>query len=251
MSVLTEYQLRSKLKNADIKEYAITKDVIVTPSARQYLQDKNIKLVVVEDINNKSQSSNEKPEENDGRILPRYICDQGGYVETKPEYMTQLFGNKLVFKDHKRIVLRGKLDSLQSKILEVQILAVKSNNKVIADELDEILAFLRNIMRAEVLNEKLEKFTLIGMNEDEIREISHHPKKYLNVDHILPNYKMGEMMIALNSIRSSIREVEICAFKAFKNSDGEIVREDIVRYLNRLSSCVYVMMCKLLSGKYK
>ncbi len=253
MSVLTEYELRGKLRGKDLKEYEVTKDVIVTPSARQYLQEKNIKLVVVE--NKSSEKSNKQTgsevKEEPGKIFPKYVCPMGGYVENKPEHMTQLYGNKLVNKDHKRILLRGKLDSLQSKILETQVLANKLGTSEVLKDLEEILGFVRNILRAEVLNEKLDDIVLLGMNDSELREISHNPKKYLNVDHILPNYKMGELVVALNSIRSATREVEICAFTAFKNEEGEITREDIIRHLNRLSSCFYIMMCKLVAGKYR
>ena len=45
MGVLTEYELRTKLRNKNVSEYVIEKNVIVTPSARQYLNDKNIKQV--------------------------------------------------------------------------------------------------------------------------------------------------------------------------------------------------------------
>lgn len=253
MGVLTENELRNKLRNKDIKELEITRDIIVTPSAKQYLSEKNIKLVIVENKKNgnDAENSNVKCDENDGKILPKYECFLGGYVEKKPEYMTQLYGNKLVFKDHKRIIFRGKIDSLQSSILEAQILASKASNTLLVSDLEEILSFVRNILRAEVLEEKLEKFTLLNMNEDELHEISHNPKKYFNADHVLPSYKMGELVVALNSLRSTTREVEICAFKAFKNSDGEIIREDIIRYLNRLSSTFYVMMLKCVSGNYK
>lgn len=253
MSVLTEYELRGKLRGKDLKEYEVTKDVIVTPSARQYLQEKNIKLVVVENKSSEKsgkQTGSEVKEE-PGKIFPKYVCPMGGYVENKPEHMTQLYGNKLVNKDHKRILLRGKLDSLQSKILETQVLANKLGISEVLKDLEEILGFVRNILRAEVLNEKLSDIVLLGMNDSELREISHNPKKYLNVDHILPNYKMGELVVALNSIRSATREVEICAFTAFKNEEGEITREDIIRHLNRLSSCFYIMMCKLVAGKYR
>ena len=41
----------------------------------------------------------------------------GGVYEKKPEYMTQIFGDHLVVKNHKRIVLRGKFDSLQAEII--------------------------------------------------------------------------------------------------------------------------------------
>ncbi|MGV8981828.1 cobalamin adenosyltransferase [Clostridium sp.] len=251
MSLLTESELRKQLKNTDIKEYEVVKGVIITPSAKQYLQDKNIKLVIVDTLGAKKQSNSDGVTEAEGKIFPKFICLQGGYVEEKPEHMTQLYGNKLVPKDHRRIEFRGRLDSLQSKILEVQVMASKLKNEGVAKDLEEILCFVRNILRAEVLEEKLPEFSLIGMSEDELREISHNPNKYFNMDHFMPNYKMGEIVIELNSIRSNAREVEICSFKAFKDIDGEITRKDIIRYLNRLSSCLYVMMFKFLSGKYK
>ncbi len=251
MSLLTESELRKQLKNTDIKEYEVVKGVIITPSAKQYLQDKNIKLVIVDTLGSKKQGNSITEKEDEGKIFPKYICLKGGYVEEKPEHMTQLYGNKLVPKDHRKIEFRGRLDSLQSKILEVQVIASKLQNEGVAKDLEEILSFVRNILRAEVLEEKLPEFSILGISENDLREMSHNPKKYFNMDHFMPNYKMGEIVVGLNSIRSNIREVEICGFKAFKDIDGEITRNDIIRYLNRLSSCLYIMMFKFLSGKYK
>lgn len=251
MSLLTESELRKQLKNTDIKEYEVAKGVIITPSAKQFLQDKNIKLVIVDFLGAKKQGDLKSEKEDEGKILPKYICLQGGYLEKKPEHMTQLYGNKLVPKDHRRIEFRGRLDSLQSKILETQVLASKLQNEGVAKDLEEILCFVRNMLRAEVLEEKLPEFSLLGMSENDLREMSHNPKKHFNMDHFMPSYKMGEIVVALNSLRSNIREVEVCGFKAFKDIDGVIAREDIMRYLNRLSSCLYIMMFKFLSGKYK
>ena len=251
MSLITESELRKQLKNTEVKEYEVARGVIITPSAKQYLQDKNIKLVIVDTLGAKKQGGVKTEKEDEGKIFPKYICLQGGYVEKKPEHMTQLYGNKLVPKDHRRIEFRGKLDSLQSKILETQVLASRLQNEGVAKDLEEVLCFVRNILRSEVLEEKLPEFSLLGISENELREMSHHPKKYFNMEHFMPSYKMGEVVIALNSIRSNIREVEIYGFKAFKDADGEITREDIMRYLNRLSSCLYIMMFKFLSGKYK
>lgn len=72
--------------------------------------------------------------------------------------------------------------------------------------------------------------------------MSHHPKEYLGIDHILPDYKMGEILIGLNAIRSCAREAEL--------SGIPLEREDIIKALNRLSSAVYVMMCRYLTGFY-
>ncbi|MCB2339444.1 cobalamin adenosyltransferase [Clostridium estertheticum] len=251
MSLLTESELRRQLKNTDIKEFEVAKGVIITPSAKQYLHDKNIRLVIVDTLGVDKQCDDKIEKEDEGKIFPRYKCIQGGYLEGKPEYMTQLYGDKLVPKDHRRIEFRGRLDSLQSKILEVQVLASKLKNEGVAKDLEEILTFVRNILRAEVLEEKLPEFYLLGMSENDLREMSHNPKKYFNMEHFMPSYKMGEIVVALNSIRSNTREVEIYGFKAFKNIDGEITRNDIMKYLNRLSSCLYIMMFRFQSGKYK
>lgn len=255
MSVLTESILRSKLKNKDISEYVVERGVIVTPSARQYLQDKSIKLVYKDEVKiDKTQSKNEiKETKEENKFIPKYVHMNGGVFETKPEHMTQLNGNKLVTKDHRRIILRGKLDTLQSQILKAEILCKNLNeNKLIINELEEILAYVRKILACEVMEEPLPSMNLLGLNEKDLRAYSHNPKKYLNTDHIMyPSYEMGDVVVELNSLRAATREVEIVAFKAFKNEEGELSRNDIALALNRLSSCFYVMMCKYVSGKYK
>lgn len=252
VSVLTESKIRAALRSEKIKEYKVDSQDIITPAARTFLKDNNIKLVVLkkDEKDNAKILENKVIKENKG-MIPRFENIQGGYFEKKPEYMTQIKGNKLVCKDHPIVVLRGKLDSMQAKILEIQVFCHKNGKEALVKDLEDCLGYVRSIMRAEVLAEDLEAFTLLGMSEEEIREVSHNPKKYFNRDHIFPSYKMGEYVIKLNTLRSAIREVEICAIKAFKNIDGEISRQDIIRSLNRLSSLFYVMMCKCDAGYYK
>ncbi|GAA0125742.1 MULTISPECIES: cobalamin adenosyltransferase [Clostridium] len=254
MSVLTESALRSKLKNQNISEYVVERGVIVTPSAKQYLQDKSIKLIYKDDVNlnNNTNQLIKKEETIENKFLPRYEGLTGGFFEKKPEHMTQLYGNKLVLKNHKRIVLRGRLDSLQSKILKAQIICKNLNEKKVIKDLEEVLAYVRKILECEVTEKSLPEVSLLGLNETELRSYSHNPKKYLNTDHIIfANYEMGDVVIELNSLRTESREVEIVAFNAFKTEDGELSRNDIALAMNRLSSCFYVMMCKYVSGKYK
>ncbi|WDU82155.1 hypothetical protein [Caloramator sp. Dgby_cultured_2] len=93
--------------------------------------------------------------------------------------MTHLYGNRLVLKDHPRIILRGKLDTLQAKILEVQVAASKNKMEKLVEDLDEILKFVRSILRAEVLEEKLEDMKLLGLDEEQLREMSQNPKNIL------------------------------------------------------------------------
>lgn len=255
MKVVTEDALRRELKDKLPDKYIIGKDTIITPSARQYLRDKKVKLIVEEE----KKSLTPKNDNNECKasidsckaVSPKYISYYSREtIENKPEYMTHIYGNSLVYKDDPRIVFRGKLDSLQSKILEVQILAHSKKVDGLVKELDEVLSFTRLILKAEVLNEDFQYDKLIGLNKEQLREMSHYPKKYFGIEHILPSFEMGEVLIGLNAIRSKIRETEINAVRAFKKDYG-IERLDIVCGLNRLSSCIYIMMCKYRAGLYK
>lgn len=250
MSVLTESALRSQLKHQKTDRYVVSPDILITPSARQYLKDKNIELVV-EAASKEGIQEHQQRQEAEKGFQPKYICGTtGGYFEKKPEYMTQLYGNKLVYKDHPRIILRGRLDSLQSKTLELQCLAHKSKVDQLRKDLEEVLQLLRNILRAEVLEEALPTVSLFGYQEDMLREISHHPQKFFDFGHIVPRYDMGELVIGLNSLRSAVREVELAAIQAFKKEET-VERQDILQALNRLSSGVYILMCRCVGGFYK
>lgn len=246
MKVLTETQIRAKLKKEDVEEFIVNPDTIVTPSAREYLSEKNIKLVFDgegQKSSSKAKVSETTEESSREEFIPRYKSkDTGGYFDQKPENMTQLYGNELVLKNHPSIIFRGKLDSLQSKILEAQIIAHKNKCKKLIEELQEILQYIRNILKAEVINEEMKNINLLGLKEEEIREISHNPKKHLGVDHLLPSYGMGEIVIILNSIRSQVRETELTSIP--------LERQDLIRALNRLSSAIYVMMCRYIAGYY-
>lgn len=249
MSIITEASLRNELKDKEISQYIVNSGIIVTPSAKEYLRERKIELV----MKDQKEDSLNTDHEHEGKesIQPKYSAlFDGGYFDDKPEYMTHIFGSKLVLKDHPRIIFRGKLDSLQSKILEVQVAASKQNKKDLVNDLNEVLTLCRNTMRAEVLNEPLADINILGLDEKKLREMSHEPKKYFNIQHILPSWEMGEMLISLNTIRSTVREVEIAAVKAFKSEDG-ISRTDIIRAMNRLSSCIYIMMLRQASGHYR
>lgn len=251
MSVLTEEELRKRLKNEDLdklKEFHIKKGEIITPAAISFLNEHNIILKygvgigeIIGNVNNVVEEVIEKP---------KYETIFGIPLNEKPEYMTHLRGDLLVFKDHRRIILRGKLDSLESKILEVQILCHKEKLNKLVEDLEEIIMFIRGIVRCEVAEEPVKKFFLLGMNSEELRDRSHHTTKYYGIGFTPPNYKMGEIVISLNTLRTLTRETELSAFKAFKDEYGKVEREDIIRALNRLSSVFWIMMFKFRAGQY-
>lgn len=213
---------------------------MITPSARQYLKDRKIELVFEEERGEKEE---QKPA---GYIFAEAGCP----MDEKPEYMTQLYGKRLVYKNHPRIILRGAIDSLQSRILLLQAEAAEEKKDKLVDELEEVLQYVRNIMRCEVLEEEFAAIKLLGLEDEELRRQSHNPPKFFGMKHILPDHGMGRLALLLNALRSNVREVEACAVAAFRKEEG-MEREDLVKALNRLSSCIYIMMLKYLNGAYR
>lgn len=261
MKAITEAVLRYELRNSEPEVYVIPTGKILTPAAREYLQQRKIRFKnESEPKAAEKRCSTDKVEdsvagkgkETAETVIGKYVDYESGaiYME-KPEYMTQLFGNRLVSKDNPRILFRGKLDSLQSTVVlaQVQIKNYGGCEDIIAD-LGVILEDLREIMRADVLDCELEPVKILGLTHEELREQSHNPQKFFGVEYMkLPDYKMGLEYALINQLRSLVRETEVAATKAYR--DGAKVRHsDIIEELNRLSSGLHIMCCRYLSGKY-
>ena len=188
-----------------------------------------------------------------GERGPSYVdYETGAVYAKKPECMTQIMGNKLVFKNAPEIRFRGKLDSLQAEIILAQCRTEKeSGSEKLIRELGEILDAVRRIMRAEVCNEPLKEELIIGLNLDELREQSHHPAKYFSLkNQKLPDYSMGLEYALLNALRASIREAEVLAVDAYMVG-RKVSRTDIIEELNRLSSALHIMMMRYETGAYR
>lgn len=272
MRAITEAILRAELKAEHPDIYYIPEGKILSPAAREYLNQLQIGIdfernrekreaqkaketkKTEEAVQETESAEIVKPSEpKKKQPVMRFIDEEtGGLYADKPEHMTHLFGNRLVDKNHPRIVYRGKLDKLQADLVLTQaVIAKNENSRVLLDDLDDILRILRELMRCEVLDEPFTNETIIGLNHKELREHSHNPQKFYNIEYmLLPEYSMGETYALLNMIRAEIREVELVAVDAFKVG-RKMTRSDIIEELNRLSSALHIMMCKYLGGAYK
>ena len=97
----SERSVRENLRNRDGRRvFYLGAGDSLTPSARDYLTRERIEILP---------ASQAAPE--------RYRLLSGGYIEHKPEHMTHLNAQVLVPKTHPRIVLRGKLDTLEAELL--------------------------------------------------------------------------------------------------------------------------------------
>ena len=260
MKPITESALRFELRNSQPEVYHVPAGCMLTPAAREYLQQRKIKIA----------KEGETVKENGPRMVatdvppvpqaavqteqakPKYVdYETGAYYITKPEHMTQLFGNKLVTKNHPRILFRGKLDSLQALVVLDQVLIGENGNEKLVADLDNILGILREIMRCDVLDEVYTNDIIIGLTHAELRERSHNPQKFFNIKQmVLPDRTMGKDYALLNQLRTAVRETEAAAAEAFR-CGSQFTRGDIIEELNRLSSAIHIMMCMYLAGQYR
>ncbi len=161
--------------------------------------------------------------------------------------MTHLSGNLLVPKTHPRIAFRGQIDALEAELLLCQH-AVKANQALV-DALQEMLDFVRSLIRADVLEEPVAEVRLCGLSDAELREHSHFPDKYYGQPHFLPRYTDNEAILYLNRLRTKVRETELACCRAFSDADGKLRRVDILQALNRLSSLCWILMIRCKAGK--
>lgn len=255
MSVLTENDIRKLISEKVLMEkgeFYLEKDMKLTPSARTYLADKNI-MIRTDHLIEKPQYQDTTPTSETSREQKEEVYETlfGITLHEKPEHMTHLRGNLLVFKDNNVIALRGAIDSLESEIIIAQLIAKKEGANRLVDDLEEIIRFIRKLLRCEITGDSVDGFMLQGLDEHAIREQSYHPSKYFGINHFLPTYTKGEMVAYLNKLRTMTRKTELIAFKAFKTDNNKVERVDIIRAFNRLSSLFWIMMFKYMAGKYK
>ena len=216
-----EQAVRANIRNRDGKRvYYLGKGDQLTSTARDFLRRERIEILP---------GSQARPE--------RYRLLSGGYAEEKPEHMTHLNGEVLVLKTHPRIRFRGKMDTLEAELILCQLVPGAPEGA-----LGEILDLSRKILRCDVLEEPLRQDTLCGLTQAEQRERSHMPQDYYGQPHFMPQASDGPVIAGLNRARCFAREAELAAVEAFSNRDGNLIREDIPKALNRMSSMLYLLM---------
>ena len=219
MRFITERELRDQFASGVPEQYETPPGAQLTPAARQYLLD--LKLYRHPGARGQMKAVTPPP---------------GG---RKPEYMTHLNAREMVCKNHPRILLRGKLDTLESEILVLQC----SCRPEWRAPLGDALLLVRAVLAAEVRETPVSAWKLDGMDPEEVHRCSHHPQDFGFPGHILPMPEHGLLAAQLNRLRTLTRETELQAVQAFW--DGQKVsREDIVLALNRLSSFFYVLQLR-------
>lgn len=256
MFILTDIELRARWFREHEKEYMLPDDpVIITPAARDFIKEHEITLI------GKDHEQVKWPGDSDdicvlscreykGQALSSDgdmsigVSKDVSAADRKPEDMTHLNGHVLVHKSHPRIAFRGKLDSIEAGILKLQVTAREDGQRELEDQLEEILKYVKEILKAEVMDLPLPQIYLLGLDSDGLRYETHHVKELYGFGHPTPDHSMGRICMELNDLRAQVREGELAAVSAFKD-DGES-RIDIIQAMNRLSSAIYILFLRQL-----
>ena len=238
MELLTREDVRRMSDNGTRGPVVVGRDQKLTPGARDWLAAHKIQAVF--------------PAGRDDPAAPasaKYRTLFGATLNEKPEHMTHLKGNILVRKDHPRIAFRGMIDALEGELMLAQ--QASHEYPALVKELGEALDLVRRLIRCDVLDEPVGELRLCGYDAGQLREYSHYPDKYLGQPHFLPAYTDGPALLAVNKVRTLVRQTELSAYAAFKDVEGNVTRGDIILALNRLSSLMWIMMIKLKAGQYE
>ena len=238
MAVITEAELRSKTLGGCVRTFAVPSGAVLTPDARKFAAEKNIVLAEARETSDHAPMSvDHSMKRGEYRVL-----ETGETTHEKPEEMTHLHANVLVSKEHPRIALRGKLDTLQALIISLQCDACAAGDTALVGALGELLAFSRTLLACEVKEEMPPETHLFGYDDAQLRERSHDPERSYGVGHMLPDYTMGRLAVSLNYLRTQVRETELAAARAFPSDSRN--GKAIIRALNRMSSAVYLLYCE-------
>jgi len=193
----------------------------LTAAAREFLVSEQIEILPAQQA---------RPE--------AYRLLSGGYSTEKPEHMTHLNGDVLVSKTHPRIAFRGAMDTLEAELLLCQLKAQPG----LREQIGQVLACARRLVRQEVLEEPVEETHLCGLSQEELRCRSHRPQDYYGQPHFMPEVGDGECILQLNRARCAARYAELQAVNAFSDRDGRPLRTDLLQAMNRMSSMLYILM---------
>lgn len=275
--IVTEFELRANWHKTKDKLIILPPGSVVTPSARDFIRSKGIDVQIegngLRDIHKNTFSTAAQSVSRGPRTTSLQEPDalQGTQPQTKikgtanasanananasppqgtkPEHMTHLRTEALVTKTHPVIAYRGQLDLFQCELAEAQGFFQQAGEEELIQKLEEISAFCRQLMVSEVKEEPFEWAALIGLTPEELRERSHHPKKYFGIEHTPLSYTHGPIVGKLHHLRAKSREVELYANRAFTDESGACSRTDLIQALNRLSSTFYILACEVRGRK--
>jgi ethanolamine utilization cobalamin adenosyltransferase len=246
--VITESELRQMWRDGKNSLPPFQTGVSFTPSALDFIKTHNLQIrydmekvqsAVLDSAAAEPRPGWDRPGEFPVVLTgPIPVCVECGQaVSHKPEHMTQLDGGHFASKTHPRIKLRGQLDKLNALVMLVAAQARDMNLLKLAEYLNTMAAYCREIQSAEYNNRPAAELHLAGRSAEEIHAISHRPEQYLGIPHLVPGPIDPAILHWMNYLRATSREVEILGLEVYPPPN----REDLILALNRFSSGIYFL----------
>jgi ethanolamine utilization cobalamin adenosyltransferase len=254
MPIITEAELRERVRQPRIgMKVCLPKGMMFSPSAADFVKQWHIE-VTYEDVveahpnGDSKDPAAEQPEWEKPSVFPVNLKGElphcvtcGTPLKKKPEHMTQLNAVTFAPKNNDRIRLRGKMDTLQAVCLLIGANARSGGAHWLAELLDTLAAYIREIMSAEYNERPVAPISIGGLDDTQLRKTTHNPQEALGIPHLTPASDDSTLLLWLNYLRCLVRETEITVIETY---GGEVYGKDpfgMVQAVNRLSSAVYYL----------
>lgn len=250
MPIITEAELRDRVRQPQLgMRLSLPRGTMFSPSAADFVKQWHIEVVyedptsVAREAGLADRADWDKPSVfpvNFAGEIPHCITC-GSQLKNKPEHMTQLNNTIFAPKNTDRIRLRGKIDTLQSLCLLVGALAKEKSSTWLADLLDSLAAYCREMMSAEYNERPVQPLTIDGLDEAQLRKVTHDPQANLGLPHLAPGSSDSILLLYLNFLRCTARETELSVIDCFGGEGGGKDPFGLVQAMNRMSSAVYYL----------
>lgn len=250
MPIITEAELRDRVRQPTHgMKLSLQKGTMFSPSAADFIKQWQIEVVYEEPpAAVESRTAAEPPSWQKPAVFPvklegdiPHCVTCGTPLKLKPEHMTQLNATTFAPKDHDRIRLRGKIDSLHALCLLIGGMAKDQNAPWLTSLLETLAAYCREMISAEYNERQVAPLTINGLDEAALRKTTHDPQAALGLAHLTPNTQDVGLLLWLNYLRCQAREAEVVAIETFGNASNEAECFGLVQAMNRLSSAVYYL----------
>ncbi len=259
MTVITEAELREMWQGGRGTIAPLPRDARFTPSAKDFINQWGITLTFEDEIAPPPAPAEPAaapawdkpgafPVQLKGDVPVCSVCGQP--VTHKPGHLSQVDAAHFAPKTSPRFLFRGKMDTLHAQTLLATAQARRFNFPQLAAQLDSLAAYCREITSAEYHGRTVSPLALGEKTEADIHDITHHPRQFLGIDHLVPTAGDHEILLTLNLLRAQSREAELTAVHVFTDAEGQPTRPDLMQALNRFSSAVYYLELLFAAGKF-